>query len=399
MKKETTSKNILIVHNYYKIPGGEDTVVENEKKLLESHGHRVILYQRKNAEMDGFSKVQKLLLPVITVFNPRTYREIKEIIKKEQIHVVHVHNTLNLVSPSVYYAASSCKVPVVQTIHNFRMLCPAATLYRNGQICEECIEKGLSCAVKHRCYRDSKLQTLACVITTKIHRFTGIYKKINYICLADFNREKLLELNVCENKELIKPEKVFVKPNLTFRQVQKMDVRTGDYYLFAGRVEQIKGMELLLEAFATLPKEQLWVAGTGTQLEYYKEEAAKRGLDNVKFLGFVKKEQLQEMMAGAKALIVPSQWYETFGMTVVEAFSLGTPVIGGDIGNISSLIKEGVNGWKFQYDSAEALAEKILQCGRTSRDTMQIACDETIFPEENYKILNQIYETVMKEKS
>ena len=125
-------QNILIVHNYYQIPGGEDTVVANEKKMLEDHGHKVVLYSRNNSELKKMSRLQKLMLPFTTVFNPRTYRDIKRLIKTEQIDIVHVHNTLNLISPSVYYAASAMNVPLVQTVHNFRLLCPGATFYRDG---------------------------------------------------------------------------------------------------------------------------------------------------------------------------------------------------------------------------------------------------------------------------
>lgn len=149
-----------MVHNYYQIPGGEDTVVANEKKMLEEHGHKVVLYTRNNAELKTMNLLQKMLLPFTTIFNPKTYREIKKIIKKEKIDIVHVHNTLNLVSPSVYYAAKAMKVPVVQTIHNFRLLCPGATFYRDGHICEDCVSKGLMCAVKHNTnnYFKSKIQ-------------------------------------------------------------------------------------------------------------------------------------------------------------------------------------------------------------------------------------------------
>lgn len=207
MGEESKKQNILIVHNYYQIPGGEDTVVANEKKMLEKHGHKVTLYSRNNAELKKMPRLRKIFLPITTVFNPRTYRDIKKLIKQENIEVVHVHNTLNLVSPAVYYAARRMKVPVVQTIHNFRLLCPGATFYRDGHICEDCVEHGLKCAVRHSCYRESKIQTLACVLSTEFHRMTGIYGKINYICLTDFNKKKLLEL------KQIKPERVFVKPN------------------------------------------------------------------------------------------------------------------------------------------------------------------------------------------
>ncbi|MCP1450452.1 glycosyltransferase [Priestia megaterium] len=205
-------KRVLIVHNYYQIPGGEDTVVNNEKKMLEEKGYEVWFYSRNNDELKSMSRLRKLFLPVTTIFSFKTYVEVKNIIKRNKIGVVHVHNTLNLVSPSVYYAAFTTKTPVVQTIHNFRLLCPGALLYRNGNVCVDCIDKGLKCAVVHKCYRESRLQTLACVITLKIHRFLGTYRKLNYICLTEFNKKKLLEINKGK-KQIIDPSKVFVKPN------------------------------------------------------------------------------------------------------------------------------------------------------------------------------------------
>lgn len=216
MGQSDKKQNILIVHNYYQIPGGEDTVVANEMKLLKEHGHKVVLYSRNNSELKDMGKLQKLMLPLNTVFNLKSYKEIKKIIKQEKIDIVHVHNTLNLISPSVYYSARKCGVPVVQTIHNFRLLCPGATFYRDGHICEDCVEHGLVCAIKHSCYRGSKIQTFACVISTKIHRMTGIYQKVNFICLTEFNREKLLQLNRPGKKQLIDPRKVYIKPNFTF---------------------------------------------------------------------------------------------------------------------------------------------------------------------------------------
>lgn len=216
-------QNVLIVHNYYQIPGGEDTVVANEKKLLEDHGHLVLLYSRHNSEIKRMSILRKLCLPFTTVFNLRTYREVKDIIREKKIDIVHVHNTLNLISPAVYYAALECGVPVVQTVHNFRLLCPGGTFYRDGHICEDCISKGLGCAVRHSCYRNNRLQTIACVISTCLHRMTGIYGKINYICLTEFNKEKLLLLN--QKKQIIDPQKVFVKPNFTFTPPRKVGSR------------------------------------------------------------------------------------------------------------------------------------------------------------------------------
>ena len=209
MRKKEKAK-ILMVHNYYQLAGGEDTVVENEKKLLEDNGHEVILYFRHNAEIKQMNILQKFLLPINSIFNIKTYWDIKRILKEESIDIVHVHNTLHLISPAVYYAAVKCDVPVVQTIHNFRFLCPNGIFYRDGHICEECVSKGLKCAVKNKCYRDSRLQTAICVISMWLHRHTGILGKINYICLTEFNKEKILQLKYIDSS------KVYVKPNFSF---------------------------------------------------------------------------------------------------------------------------------------------------------------------------------------
>ena len=261
----TSKFRILMVHNYYQIPGGEDTVVANEIQMLKKYDHHVVFYSRDNSELKKMSKFQKLFLPINTIFNFRTYRDIKRIIKREKIDIVHVHNTLNLISPSVYYAALNLSVPVVQTVHNFRLLCPGATFYRDGHICEDCVEKGLWCAIKHNCYRNSKWQTLACVINTRFHRMIGIYGKINYICLTDFNREKLLKLRQ------IKADKVFVKPNFV-ESIQPFisGEKRKNQFVFSGRLDKLKGIDLLLKAWKEMGEQapKLVVCGTGPMEEW-----------------------------------------------------------------------------------------------------------------------------------
>ena len=229
--------NILIVHNHYQIPGGEDQVAAQEAELLRSHGHNVVTYYRDNSELKDFSLRQKLLLPFRTIYNPRTCREIRKCIRENQIDVVHVHNTLMLVSPAVYYAAKKEKVPVVQTVHNFRLLCPSATFYRDNQVCEDCLKRGLRCALKHKCYRGSFLQTLCCVLSMKVHRATGIYKGLTYICLTEFNKKKLLHLKG------LRPEQIFVKPNaVSAPEALTPELERQDRFLFAARLEDMKGI-------------------------------------------------------------------------------------------------------------------------------------------------------------
>lgn len=388
----TKKQNILIVHNYYQIPGGEDAVVSNEKKLLEDHGHKVVLYSRDNSELKQMSKWRKLTLPLTTVFNPRTYRDIKHLIRAEHIDIVHVHNTLNLISPSVYYAARKMKVPIVQTIHNFRLLCPGATFYRDGRICEDCVTKGLKCAVKYSCYRDSKLQTLACVINTKIHRMTGIYGKINYICLTDFNKEKLLQL------KQIKANSVFVKPNFVVETSNFIPEKMRDnQFIFAGRLDKLKGIDILFKAWKIMgylaPK--LVVCGTGPMEEWCRN-FLENNLDcNIEMKGFVLNKEVKKLIANSKALILPTQWYEGFPMTIVEAFAVGTPVLGSDIGNVGSLISDGINGYIFKHDSTDGLIQAVRKCLQHPLLDERRITAKLYLPEANYELIYQIYKGVI----
>ncbi len=383
-------KKILMVHNYYRIPGGEDTVVANEKKLLEENGHRVFLYSRNNSELKNFSKLQKLVLPFTTIFNLRTYREVRKIIKDKKIDIVHVHNTLNLVSPSVYYAAKSMRVPVVQTVHNFRFLCPGATFYRDGHICEDCVIQGLGCAVKHKCYRGSKIQTLACVISTQIHRCLGIYGKINYICLTDFNKEKLLQL------KQIQTDKVFVKPN--FVEISSKVVpyeKRLERYAFVGRLDPLKGIDILFNAWknmgVTAPK--LIVCGIGPLDSWCQNFLSENPDCNIELKGLVPNEEVKKIIANSRALILPTQWYEGFPMSILEAYSVGTPVIGSDIGNVGSIIEDGITGIKFKHDSEEKLVECIREFGNYHKELPE-KTRMKFSGRTNYQILLDIYERV-----
>lgn len=384
MKKE----KVLQVHNYYQIPGGEDTVVANERKLLEENGHIVIQYNRNNGELKEFSKFKKILLPFTTIFNLKTYREIKKIIREQNIDIVHVHNTLNLVSPSVYYAARACGVPVVQTVHNFRLVCPGATFYRDSHICEDCLKHGLGCAIKHRCYRGSIMQTMACVLTTSVHRLTGIYNKINYLCLTDFTRQKMLQK--------YPKAKMFLKPNFVYDEGGKADPE--QYFLFVGRIEEIKGIRLLVEAFSKMPDIQLKIAGTGVLDEEIREKIQTEHLSNIEMLGFQPKNEVNHLLKHAQALIMCSQWYETFGMVIAEAYSNGTPVIVGNVGNIKDLVIDGNTGFLFDYDSVEGLVSAVRKMnkadGRKLGENGYNLFKERLSAEANYAQLKDIYEKV-----
>ena len=379
---------ILSVHNFYQIRGGEDTVFANEKKLLEEHGHKVITYTRHNSEIAQFSLFRKLLLPLSAIFSLGTYRRVKKLIREHGVDVVHVHNTLPLISPSVYYAAFACGVPVVQTVHNQRLICVEGTFTRGGHICEDCLSKGLGCALRYRCYRSSFIQTTISVLTLKIHRIFGTYRRLHYIFMTDFFRRKL-----SEGTSLSESCHLHLKPHFAFPSTAER--KGGDVYIVIGRVTKEKGMDVMTEAFAALPEKQLIVVGAGDALDAYREIAEKRGLNNILFEGFCSRERINKLLSTARALIVASQTYETFGMTVVEAYANGVPVIAGKLGGFSEVVREGETGILFTHDSAASLCDAIKRFESTEgvdwEANTRRAYAELYAPEVNYRRLMGIY--------
>lgn len=391
---------ILQVHNGYQIPGGEDVVVANEKRLLEMNGHEVWTYARNNSELNEMKIWQKLLIPFTAVYSFKTYREVKRIIQEQHIDVVHVHNTLMVVSPSVFYAAFHCHVPVVQTLHNFRMLCPAGSFFRGDRICEECSEHGLQCSLKYGCYRGSRVQTFVSAAILKIHRMLGTYRKVHFICLTEFNRQKLSQLNK-KGREVIDMNKVYIKPNFTFQDDVNFESSSHlDYFLFVGRVEALKGIDVVIRAFEQMPDQRLVVAGDGPMMEQMQDYIRTHGMQNVEFAGYLSKAQLQEKYRKARAVIMSSQCYEAFAMTIAEAYSYGVPVIAGDIGNLRNMVEENVTGIRFQYDSPEELAKKVRQYNvmdiEKMKDNAKRFYEHRLRPEDNYQSLKKIYFDILE---
>lgn len=394
MTNEDNKKlKVLVVHNKYKIRGGEDTVFENEVKLLKDNGHSVFTYERSNSEIDDFNLFQKLMLPVNMIFNLKTYSEVRKLIRDNGIDVVHVHNVLNIISPAVYYAAIKEKIPVFNTIHNFRMVCPGAMLFRNGKICEECLDKDKDIfrACKYGCYRNSRVQTLIYVLSQKIHRLSGIYKKINYICLTEFNKDILLRIN--KNKCYVDENKVFVRGNFSSTVMNgKDDImpfcerKKQDYIVFAGRLDKMKGFDSLMKLYeenpgSNLPK--LIVCGPG-QVSLLPK--------GVEYKGVLEKEELMTVMAGAMAVILPTKWYEGFPMTITESYSVGTPVLTSNFGNAQSIAV----GATFDPDNMADMKKAIVSSRNFPDDICEKVYDiylEKYSIDRAYDSLIHIYET------
>lgn len=345
---------ILFVHSRYQIPGGEESVVEAETQLLRAHGHEVWRYERDNHEVAGRNRIGLLR---DTLWSMSSHDAVRQLVKEHAIDVVHVHNTLPLVSPSVYWAAGRAGAAVVQTLHNFRWLCPQGTLLRDGRICEDCVGKVSWRAVQHRCYRESAVQSAVMTATYGLHTALGsLHREADrIIALTDFARSKFIEGGFPADKLVVKPN--FVEdtaPAVPSADTAKAPERSG--MLYVGRLSVEKGPDVCIDAARLVPDERFDLLGHGPLADTLARPA------NVVFAGAVPKAQVLGAMLRAQALVLPSRCYEGLPMTLVEAFCQGLPVIASRLGAFASLIEDGVTGLLFDPGDGSDLARKVRWC-------------------------------------
>lgn len=380
---------ILLVHCHYRLPGGEDAVFAAERAMLERHGHEVLVYERSNEE--AAHGLPKALLPLHAVWNRAAAHDVKRIIQTKNVDAVHIHNTLLLLSPAVVRAAKHTGVPVVQTLHNFRLFCPNGILLRGDQVCEDCPHHGLACAVRHRCYRGSLAQTLVVAAAYGLHRLLGTWRGVTMVALTEFDRRKLLEFNRLH--PMFDADRLVVKPNpvcVPDGPVTPWENRKNQM-LFAGRLEELKGLRTVLEAWRLLgdAAPTLLVAGEGPLGDW----ARAQNLPNVRFLGQLSRTELHARMAESRAVVAASLCYESFALVPAEAHALGTPVLASDLGNVGASVQPGVDGLRFTPGDANALAGAVRALGQMSFDCNAIAARarSTYSEEENYNALMRFY--------
>ncbi|MGA7223232.1 MAG: glycosyltransferase [Candidatus Acidiferrales bacterium] len=345
---------LLLVHDSYQQRAGEDSVFEAERELLTSKGHRVLEYRRDNNEIQSYSTLRKLSLFGRTVWNSESYSDLAGIIDRERPDVAHFHNTFPLISPSAYYACRAQGLPVVQTLHNYRLACPAATFYRDGAICKECVDRGLGRGVVHACYRASHAATATVALMLAFHRWrrTWTNQVDCYLTLTQFSSRQFIELG-------LPADKLFVKPNFLYSDpgVRK---GSGESFVFVGRLSPDKGVRTLLRAWGTLQtKIPLRIVGDGplrTELESLK---AAGNLEHVSLEGWKSRADVFEAIKGARALVIPSEWYECFPMVIVEAFAAGVPVIASKLGAMAELVESGKTGLHFSPGNDSHLAATV----------------------------------------
>lgn len=348
---------IALLHNYYQHRGGEDTVFEAEARLLEERGHRIMPYAVHN---DSVGEYSALRLARATVWNPDSYKALKALFLREKPDVVHCHNTLPLISPSAYFAANDAGIPVVQTLHNYRLLCPNALFFREGRVCEDCLGKTFALpAIRHKCYRGSLAASSVVAGTTALHHAWGTWEQRvhTYIALTEFARAKFIEGGLPAEKIVVKPN--FVETDAGFVAAEN----THDYALYVGRLSEEKGLMTALDAWRILRERgvptPLHVIGDGPLEGAAKEFTNAHKLDTVSFLGRKPFPEALEAMKTARMVVFPSLLYETFGKTMIEAFSGGTPVIASGLGALQEVVQHGRTGFHCKVGNAVSLADAV----------------------------------------
>ena len=378
---------ILLVHNFYQQPGGEDQVFHAEGALLERHGHPVVRYTVHNDRVREMNGVEAALA---SLWSRRTMREVSELIQRERPRLVHVHNTFPLVSPSIYYAASAEGLPVVQTLHNYRLFCPMAEFFRDGAVCEDCLGRTPWPGVLHACYRDSRLASGVVATMLTGHRILGTWKRkvTAYVALTDFGRRKFIEGGLPE-------ERIYVKPNFVDPDPGPGE-GGGRYALFVGRLAASKGVETMLEAWERLEREvPLWIVGDGPLRERVQDRADR--LNGVRWLGRRSREEVLELMREARFLVFPSEWYEGLPTVILEAYASGLPVLARDLGSLTALVEDGRTGARFRPGDAADLAAKVDwlvsdPAGTASmRKAARCAFEANYTAERNYELLMNVY--------
>lgn len=383
---------ILVGHNFYQQPGGEDNVFAAEASMLESYGHEVIRYTRHNDELNDYGRLQA---GAVTLWNRQTAGEIRRLVADKRPDLCHFHNTFPLISPSVLCELKDLGFPVVLTLHNYRLICPGAVLVRAGRICEDCVGSRVPWrAAAHGCYRSSRTVSAGVTAMISVHHLLGTWKNTidRYIALTGFARSKFIQGGWPAGKMSVKPNFLHPDPGVGGHQEH--------YALFVGRLSPEKGVATLLEAWKMVGKAvPLRIAGDGPLAEDVRRAAT--ATPGISWLGPLAHEEIIRQMKRAAMLVFPSVWYEGLPLTVIESLATGLPVIASRLGSIPELVSHGKSGLLFEPGSAADLARSVLwmsshpsEAGSVSLEARR-EFERKYTRARNYELLMECYESLL----
>lgn len=359
---------ILMVNKFLYPRGGSESYMLKLGEELKLLGHEVEyfgMYDEKNtvgnsvnaytSNMDFHStKLARFLYPFKIIYSREAYKKIGEVLDDFKPDVVHMNNINFQLTPSIIYAVKKRNIPLVQTVHDYQMICPNHLLYSFNETkpCDRCINGSKFNCLKHSCIHNSKIKSLLGVVEAKLYSFLKTYKKVDlYICPSFFLENKLLSAsNIYQGKTFTIHNFIEKKTNF------EITSDPNPYIVFVGRLSKEKGVELLAETAKLLPKHRFVVAGNGPDDECLK------GIDNLELLGFVTGDKLTNLMANAKLLIAPSVCYENCPLSILEAHSMGVPVVTMNSGGMAELVENGKTGGLASQPTAESVAQTIEKC-------------------------------------
>jgi glycosyltransferase involved in cell wall biosynthesis len=382
---------ILLIHSFYRHKGGEDVVFEQELELLKKFGNvRALSFQNEEGLRGGMQFI-------FSIWNFLAARKVREAVKDFKPDIVHIYNWHFATGPIIIRTAFKSGCKVILSVGNYRLLCPSGTLTHNGKLYLASISKARFPwnAVFHRVYRQSYFQTFWLAFIVWIHKRLGTWDEVDGFVVPT-NLVKLL-FTSSHNYLRLSAKKFIVKPNFS-NPVSNNFVKRKNHFLYIGRLSEEKGITLLLEAFNESPFELL-IAGTGPLLDKVSSSAALR--PNIKYIGLLNKDEVQDALIHCTALVFPSICYETFGMVITEAFSCACPVIASDIGSPSEIVEEGITGFHFSAgdrNSLRSCLEKWQTLSDEKKEEMQRNCLNSFninyTPEKNLEQLNSIYHLI-----
>ncbi|MFE4228299.1 glycosyltransferase family 4 protein [Arthrobacter sp. NPDC056886] len=388
---------VLLVHNRYRSdhPSGEDTVVEQERRLLEGAGHEVVEYTRRSDDIASMPATRKAELPLRVTWSLQDQAAMHAVLSKQPFDVIHLHNSFPLISPSILTSARQMSVPVVVTLHNYRLVCAAGTLLRDGQPCFKCLNGPPTPALVHACYRNSRLATAPLALSIGTHRALRTWQRgvDRFIVMSNFARGIMTQAG-------IPAEQISIKPHFIPAPAQ-VRAGTGSYGLYLGRLSVEKGVSTLIKAWDS-SLGTLMIAGDGPLRRELEEEAAEHG-SSIRFVGSLDRADALDLLLNARYLVNPSRAFETFGLSVVEAFAHGVPAVVPSQGVFPELVRDGENGFTFEPGNALSLRAALLKINdpAVSLRTGAIARQDylSLFtPASNLSALVAIYDDVIARK-
>jgi glycosyltransferase involved in cell wall biosynthesis len=380
---------IVLVHNRYRHAGGEDEVFEAEAALLESRGHSVERFTLDNRDLREHNPIA---MAAATVWNTRTYRALRQICRRTQASVVHFHNTFPMVSPAAYYAARAEGAAVVQTLHNFRLICLNALCYREGHPCEQCVTKTVRWpGVVHGCYRNSRSASGVTAVMLSLHAAARTWTEHvdTYVALSEFARSRFISGGLPSGRIVVKPNFLVDDPGVGNHE--------GGHVLYVGRLSPEKGIDLLMRAWSVLGERiPLKVIGSGPM------EHVVGGVPGVEWLGPLPRGRVLALMQRASVLVFPSEVYENCPMTLIQAFATALPVVASGHGSIAEMVCDGVAGWHFAPGDVNDFIRAVKEAIQNAEQRKSRGCEARrrfearYTKDENYRQLSAVYASALQ---